>query len=77
MRAAMSKVRVTLRAEVAAVHMTAEEILALVPGDVVRLGGRAENGVTVYAENTPLAIAGPGASGPRRAVQIRAKVREP
>jgi flagellar motor switch protein FliM len=72
MRVAMSRVRVALRAEVAAVHMSAEEILALKPGSVVRLGGRAEDGITLYAENTRLAGAVPGAAGPRRAVQIQA-----
>lgn len=75
MRSAMSRVKVTLRAEVAAVHLSAEEILALRPGTVVRLGGRAEDGVTLFAENTRLAAAAPGASGPRRAVQIRAIAR--
>jgi flagellar motor switch protein FliM len=74
MRGAMSRVKVTLRAEVAAIHLTAEEILALRPGDVVRLGARAEDGVGVFAENTPLARAVPGAAGPRRAVQIRSKL---
>ena len=65
MRAAMSRVRVALRAEVAAVHMSVDEILALKPGSVVKLGGRAEDGVALFAENTPVALASPGASGAR------------
>ena len=68
---AMSNVRVTLRAEVASVQMSVEEILALGPGSVIALGAPARDGVTLFAENTPLAAAHPGASGTRRAVQVR------
>lgn len=71
MRRAMSGVNVTLRAEVASVHMSVDEILALAPGSVIRFGVPADNGVTLFAENTLLARAQPGASGAHRAVQIR------
>jgi flagellar motor switch protein FliM len=68
---AMSAAPVTLRAEVAALELPVEEILALVPGSVIRLGGRAEAGVSLFAENVKLGNAHPGCNGARRAVQIR------
>lgn len=67
---AMSNVPVTLRAEVAAARLPIEEILALAPGSVIRLGARAEDGISLFAENVKLARAQPGSNGPRRAVQI-------
>jgi flagellar motor switch protein FliM len=67
---AMSAVPVTLRAEVAAVELPVTEILALKPGAVINFGIRAETGVSLYAENTRLASAQPGASGPKRAIQV-------
>ena len=71
MQRAMSDVPVTLRAEVASIALPVHEILALEPGSVVPLGARAEDGVTLFAENVELARADPGAAGPRRAIQIR------
>ena len=76
MKRAMSPVNVTMRAEVAAVEMSVDEILALTPGSVINLRAPAEDGVTLYVENTRLAVAQPGASGARRAVQLRATARE-
>ena len=67
---AMAGVPVTLRAEVAATRLPIEDILALGPGSVIRLGARAEHGVSLFAENVKLAQAQPGSNGPRRAVQI-------
>ena len=67
---AMSLVPVTLRAEVAAVEMEVEEILSLVPGSIIKFGVSADDGISLYAENTRLARAQPGASGARRAIQI-------
>jgi flagellar motor switch protein FliM len=67
---AVAGVPVTLRAEVAAVEMPIDEILALGSGSVVRLGVQAEQGVTLFAENVKLARAQPGANGPRRAIQV-------
>lgn len=69
-RHAMAQVPVALRAEVAAIHMCVEDILGLGPGSVINFGCPAEDGVTLYAENTKLARAQPGSNGPRRAVQI-------
>lgn len=67
---ALSHAPVTLRAEVAAVDIAVQEILALEPGRVVALGAKAAQGVSVYAEHVRVARAKPGANGPRRAVQI-------
>jgi flagellar motor switch protein FliM len=63
-------VPVTLRAEVAAIELPIDEILALGPGSVISLGAPAEHGVTLFAENVKLARAQPGCNGPRRAVQV-------
>lgn len=68
---AMSHVPVTLRAEVASTELSVQDILALRPGSVLRFGARAEDGVTLFAENVKLARAEAGASGRRRALQIR------
>jgi flagellar motor switch protein FliM len=67
---AVAGVPVTLRAEVAAIDLPIDEILALRPGSVIKLGANAEHGVTLFAENVKLARAQPGANGPRRAVQV-------
>jgi flagellar motor switch protein FliM len=67
---AVAGVPVTLRAEVAAVELPIDKILALGPGSLIRLGASAEHGVTLFAENVKLARAQPGCNGPRRAVQV-------
>jgi flagellar motor switch protein FliM len=71
MNQALSAAPVTLRAEVASVDLPISQILSLQPGDVIRLGARAEEGVLLFAENVRLARARPGANGARRAIQIR------
>jgi flagellar motor switch protein FliM len=68
---ALARAPVTLRAEVASVEMAVQEILSLGPGSVVRLGARADAGVSLFAEQVALGRALPGANGPRRAVQIQ------
>jgi flagellar motor switch protein FliM len=68
---AMSNVPVRLRAEVASIELSVQDILALAPGSVLRFGARAEDGVTLFAENVKLARGEAGAAGRRRAVQIR------
>ncbi len=69
---ALAVAPVTLRAEVAAVDLAVEEILALKPGSVITFDGhKAADGVALYAENVKLACAQPGANGPRRAIQVR------
>jgi flagellar motor switch protein FliM len=67
---AIAAVPVMLRAEIAAVELPIDEILALGPGSVIKLGVQAEQGVTLFAENVKLARAQPGANGPRRAIQV-------
>jgi flagellar motor switch protein FliM len=68
---ALSRVPITLRAEVAAVQLPVEQILALEAGSIIRLGTRADRGVSVFAENVMLCQGSPGANGARRAVQVR------
>jgi flagellar motor switch protein FliM len=69
-RRAVGRVDVTIRAEVAAREMPIEEVLALRPGDVLRLDAPAESGITLFADKVPVHRARPGRSGPRRAAQI-------
>jgi flagellar motor switch protein FliM len=69
-RRAVGRVEMTVRAEVASVEMPIESVLALKPGDMVKLSSPAEAGVTVFADKVPVHRAKPGRSGARRAVQI-------
>lgn len=71
-RRAVASAEVVLRAEVAHVDMAIDEVLALQPGDLVRLGAPADAGVGIYAEDVPIHRAQPGRSGTRRAVQVTA-----
>jgi flagellar motor switch protein FliM len=70
MHHALGSVDVQLRAEVAAVPLAAEQVLGLQAGDVLRFGRRADTGVTVFADETPVYRAQPGRHGNRRAVQV-------
>jgi flagellar motor switch protein FliM len=69
-RRAVGGVDVTVRAEVAAIELPIEQVLALQAGDILRLDAPAEGGVTLYADKVPVHRAKPGRSGSRRAVQI-------
>jgi flagellar motor switch protein FliM len=69
-RDAVGRVEMTVRAEVAAVDLPIEQVLALQPGHVLRLDARADDGVTLYADAVPMHRALPGRSGGRRAVQV-------
>jgi flagellar motor switch protein FliM len=69
-RRAVGRVEMTVRAEVASVEMPIESVLALKPGDMLKLNSPAEAGVTVFADKVPVHRAKPGRSGARRAVQI-------
>ena len=74
---AMGEVVVQLRAEVGAVNMSLGRVLALRPGDILRLDGATEEGaVTLYADVVPLQRAKLGRSGRRRAVGILGPVEE-
>ena len=69
-RRAVGRVDVTLRAEVASREMPIEQVLALKPGDVLRLDAPAESGITLFADKVPVHRAKPGRSGSRRAAQV-------
>jgi flagellar motor switch protein FliM len=73
-RRAVGRVDITVRAEVAARQMPIEEVLALRPGDVLRLGAPAETGITLFADKVPVHRAKPGRSGSRRAAQVLGRV---
>ncbi len=68
-REAVGGVAMRVRAEVAAVELPIEDVLALQPGDVLRLGATS-GGVTLFAGEVPVHHARPGRSGSRRAVQV-------
>lgn len=70
MHHAMKGIDVRLRAEVASIPLPAEEVLALRPGDVLKFGRPAAQGVTVFADETPIYQAQPGRHGNRRAVKV-------
>ena len=70
LREAVGKVEMTVRAEVAALDLPIEQVLALRAGDVLRLDARADDGVTLYAGAVAMHRALPGRSGGRRAVQV-------
>lgn len=68
---AMGEVVVEVRAEVGAVELSLAEVLALRPGDVLRLDGAAgEGAVTLYTDAVALHRAKLGRNGRRRAVGI-------
>jgi flagellar motor switch protein FliM len=74
--AALRGVEITMRAEVADTRMTVEEVLALKPGDVVRLDGQAAGGITLFADQVPVHRARPGRHGLKRAAQVLGPVEE-
>jgi len=76
-RAGVSRVDVTVRAEVADRRIPIREVLALRPGDVVKLGPMGDSEITLYAEDVPVNVGRPGRSGKRRAVQILAPLEGP
>lgn len=69
-RAALAGVEIELRAEVGAVELPIQRVLALQPGDTVRLERAVDAGVTLFADEVAVHQAQPGRSGTRRAVQI-------
>jgi flagellar motor switch protein FliM len=70
MRASVAAVNVEIRAEVAATDLTLDEVLALGPGDVLRFGVPAADGVRLFAGRVPAHRAQPGRNGNNRAVQV-------
>ena len=63
--------QVLLRAEVASAQIGASRLLELVPGTLVELEGRAEDGVRLFAEGVSLGRGRPGRSGTRRAIKLQ------
>jgi flagellar motor switch protein FliM len=72
-RLALRSVEVELRAEIGSCELTVDEVLALAPGDVLRLGP-ASGGSALYADNVAIHRTKPGRSGTRRAVQILERI---
>ncbi len=66
----LSAASVLLRAEIGAATLPVEQVLELQPGSMLRLDARADQGVTLLAENVPLARGMPGRSGVRRAIKL-------
>jgi flagellar motor switch protein FliM len=67
--AALRTVTVEVRAEVGSRVMTIDEVLALQPGDMLRLGSSSSGG-TLYADAVPIHRTKPGLRGKRRAVEV-------
>lgn len=75
MQRAVGSVDVVLRAEVGAASMPVSEVLALGPGDVVRLGRRAAAGAVLHIDHVPVFAVALGRNGAMRAVQVTSTVR--
>jgi flagellar motor switch protein FliM len=74
---AMGEVVVQLRAEVGSVDMSLDRVLALRPGDILRLDGIAEEGaVTLFADAVGLQRCKLGRNGRHRAVGVIGPVEE-
>jgi flagellar motor switch protein FliM len=74
---AMGEVVVELRAEVGSVDMPLGQVLALHPGDILRLDGATQEGaVTLFADAVALHRAKLGRNGRRRAVGVLGPVEE-
>ncbi len=76
MRAGLAAVEVEIRAEVAATDLTLEEVLSLEPGQVLRFGVPASQGVRLFAGKVPAHRAQPGRNGNYRAVQVIGRLGE-
>jgi flagellar motor switch protein FliM len=72
-RLAVRGIEVELRAEIGSCELTVDEVLALAPGDVLRLGS-ASSGCALYADNVAIHRTKPGRSGTRRAVEILGQI---
>lgn len=74
-RAAIRGVPVEVRAEVGSRELSVDDVLALKPGDVLRLGPSSAGGV-LYAGAVPTHRIRPGRSGRRRAVAVLDQIEE-
>jgi flagellar motor switch protein FliM len=77
LRNGLSVAQVLLRAEVGSVQMPIEQMLEIVPGTLVELAGRSEDGVTLYAEEISIGRGRPGRSSTHKAIKIEAAGEEP
>jgi flagellar motor switch protein FliM len=68
---AVGEVEVETRAEVGAIELPIEDVLAIKPGDVVSLKTPANRGATLFVGEVPAYAASPGRNGNLRAVQVR------
>jgi flagellar motor switch protein FliM len=71
MRGAVGEVDVEVRAEAGAVLLPLSEVLAMAPGDTIRLRRPIERGVTLCVGDVQAYDATPGRNGNLRAVQVR------
>jgi len=71
--AALREVAVEVRAEAGSCELTVGEVLALRPGDLVRLGPSASGG-TLFADAVPIHRVRFGRSGNRRAVEVLERI---
>jgi flagellar motor switch protein FliM len=71
MHEAVGDVDMELRAEVGAINLPMAEVLAMRPGDVVRLRRPASKGIVLYAGDVAAHVGDAGRNGNARAVQIR------
>jgi flagellar motor switch protein FliM len=68
--AALRRVSVPVRAEVASMQLSLEDVLSLRPGDVLRFDAPVSDGVRIMTDDIEVHTAVPGRAGRRRAVQI-------
>jgi flagellar motor switch protein FliM len=74
MRSAVGEVDVEVRAEAGSVKMPLADVLAMKPGDTVRLRRPVERGVTLCVGDVETYDASPGRNGNLRAVQVRGSI---
>jgi flagellar motor switch protein FliM len=70
LRRGVAGAQVLLRAEVGSLQMPVKRMLELLPGQLVSLQGRAEDGVLLFAEGVSLGRGRPGRSGANRAIKL-------
>ena len=70
----LADVEIEVRAELGGVEMRLEEVLALRPGDVIRLGVSADEGARLLAGRSATYRVLPGASGRALAVQVEERL---
>jgi flagellar motor switch protein FliM len=77
LRRGLAGAQVLMRAEVGSVQMPIERMLELVPGALVTLQERSQEGVRLYAEEVAIGRGRPGASGSHRAIKLESTSEPP